>query len=146
MFYLKFFEHPSFGQVAHEIYPSKSKVYSSKISMNDMYYWCIFLMAVATDLTHVAIFNSVYYCLSPVLISDKKAMLKGIAKSQTHMIRCWNARTAFFKIFVVLQRCPLNFRAIGRLKEAWRKFTTGPLMCYWISPKTWPVFSKTQVW
>ena len=33
MFYLKFSEHPSFGQLAHEIYPSEWKVYSSEISL-----------------------------------------------------------------------------------------------------------------
>ena len=36
VFYLKFFEHPSFGQVAHEIYPSKRKVYSSEISITNV--------------------------------------------------------------------------------------------------------------
>ena len=55
VFYLKFFEHPSFGQVAHEIYPSEWKVHSSEISKTTMYCWCMFLMAVATDLTHVTI-------------------------------------------------------------------------------------------
>ena len=47
VFYLKFFEHPSFGQVAHEIYPSEWKVHSSEISINIMYCWYMFLMAVA---------------------------------------------------------------------------------------------------
>ena len=37
VFYLKFFEHPSFGQVAHEIYPSEWKVHSSEISITIMY-------------------------------------------------------------------------------------------------------------
>ena len=55
VFYLKFFEHPSFGQVAHEIYPSESKVHSSEISITIMYCWYMFLMAVATDLTHVTV-------------------------------------------------------------------------------------------
>ena len=55
MFYLKFFEHPSFGQVAYEIYPSEWKVHSSEISITIMYCWYMFLMAVATDLTHVTI-------------------------------------------------------------------------------------------
>ena len=39
-------------------------------------------------------FNLVCCCLSPVLISDKRSYWK-ISQSQTHMIRCWNARTAF---------------------------------------------------
>ena len=55
VFYLKFFEHLSFGQVAHEIYPSEWKVHSSEISITIMYCWYMFLMAVATDLTHVTI-------------------------------------------------------------------------------------------
>ena len=55
VFYLKFFEHPSFGQVAHEIYPSEWKVHSSEISITIMYCWYMFLMAVATDLTYVTI-------------------------------------------------------------------------------------------
>ena len=55
VFYLKFFEHPSFGQVAHETYPSEWKVHSSEISITIMYCWYMFLMAVATDLTHVTI-------------------------------------------------------------------------------------------
>ena len=55
VFYLKFFEHPSFGQVAHEIYASEWKVHSSEISIIIMYCWYMFLMAVATDLTHVTI-------------------------------------------------------------------------------------------
>ena len=55
VFYLKFFEHPSFGQVAHEIHPSEWKVHSSEISITIMYCWYMFLMAVATDLTHVTI-------------------------------------------------------------------------------------------
>ena len=55
VFYLKFFEHPSFGQVAHEIYPSEWEVQSSEITITIMYCWHMFLMAVATDLTHVTI-------------------------------------------------------------------------------------------
>ena len=55
VFYLKFFEHPSFGQVGHEIYPSEWKVHPSEISITIMYCWYMFLMAVATDLTHVTI-------------------------------------------------------------------------------------------
>ena len=55
VFYLKFFEHPSFGQVAHEIYPSEWKVHSSEISITIMYCWYMFLMAVAIDLTYVTI-------------------------------------------------------------------------------------------
>ena len=55
VFYLKFFEHPSFRQVAHEIYPSEWKVHSSEISITIMYCWYMFLMAVATDLTYVTI-------------------------------------------------------------------------------------------
>ena len=55
VFYLKFLEHPSFGQVAHEIYLSEWMVHSSKILITIMYCWYMFLMAVATDLTHVAI-------------------------------------------------------------------------------------------
>ena len=55
VFYLKFFEHPSFGQVAYEIYPSEWKVHSYEISIIIMYCWYMFLMAVATDLTHVTI-------------------------------------------------------------------------------------------
>ena len=55
VFYLKFFEHPSFGQVAHEIYLSEWKVHSSEISITIMYCWYMFLMAVATDLTYVTI-------------------------------------------------------------------------------------------
>ena len=51
----KFFEHPSFGQVAHEIYPSEWKVHSSEISITIMYCWYMFLMAVATEWTHVTI-------------------------------------------------------------------------------------------
>ena len=75
MFYLKFFEHPSFGQVAHEIYPSEWKVHSSEISITIMYCWYLFLMAVATDFTHVTI-NLVCCCLSPVLISHKRSCWK----------------------------------------------------------------------
>ena len=41
-------------------------------------------------------FNLVCCCLSPVLISYK-TMLTDIAKSQTHMIGCWNACTTFKK-------------------------------------------------
>ena len=55
VFYLKFFTHPSFGQVAYEIYPSEWKVHSSKISITIMYCSYIFFMAVTTDLTHVTI-------------------------------------------------------------------------------------------
>ena len=55
VFYLKFFEHPSFGQVAHEIYPSEWKVHSSEISITIMYCWYMFLMAAATDLTYATI-------------------------------------------------------------------------------------------
>ena len=55
VFYLKFFEHPSFGQVAHKIYPSEWKVHLSEISITIMFCWYMFLMAVATDLTHVTI-------------------------------------------------------------------------------------------
>ena len=55
VFYLKFCEYPSFGQVAHEIYPSEWKVNLSEISITIMYYWYMFLMAVATDFTHVTI-------------------------------------------------------------------------------------------
>ena len=94
VFYLKFFEHPSFGQVAHEIYPPEWKVHSSEISITIMYCWYMFLMAVATDFTHVTI-NLVCCCLSPVLISHKRSCWK-ISQSQTHMIGCWNACTAFF--------------------------------------------------
>ena len=75
VFYLKFFEHPSFGQVAHEIYPSEWKVHSSEISITIMYCWYMFLMAVATDFTHVTI-NLVCCCLSPVLISHKRSCWK----------------------------------------------------------------------
>ena len=75
VFYLKFFEHPSFGQVAHEIYPSEWKVHSSEISITIMYCWYMFLMAVATDFTHVTI-NLVCCCLSPVLISHKRSYWK----------------------------------------------------------------------
>ena len=62
-------------------------------------------------------FNLVCCCLSPALISDKRS-IKDIAKSQTHMIGCWNARTAYLKNQSVLQRCLSNFWAIGRLEEA----------------------------
>ena len=55
VFYLKFFEHPSFGQVTHEINPSEWKVHSSEISITIIYCWYMFLMAVATGLTHVTI-------------------------------------------------------------------------------------------
>ena len=55
VFYLKFFEHPSFGQVAHEIYPSEWKVHLSEISITIMYCWHMFLMAVTTHLTHMTI-------------------------------------------------------------------------------------------
>ena len=75
VFYLKFFEHPSFGQVAHEIYPSEWKVHSSEISITIMYCWYMFLMAVATDFTHVTI-NLVCCCLSPILISYKRSCWK----------------------------------------------------------------------
>ena len=75
VFYLKFFEHPSFGQVAHEIYPSEWKVHSSEISITIMYCWYMFLMAVATDFTHVTI-NLVCCCLSPILISHKRSCWK----------------------------------------------------------------------
>ena len=55
VFYLKFFEYPSFGQVAHEFYPSEWKVHLSEISITIMYCWYMFLMAVAIDFTHVTI-------------------------------------------------------------------------------------------
>ena len=55
VFCLKFFRHPSFGQVAHEIYPSEWKVYLSEISITNMYCWYMFLIAVGTYLTHVTI-------------------------------------------------------------------------------------------
>ena len=76
VFYLKFFEHPSFGQVAHEIYPSEGKVHASEISITVTYCWYMFLMAVATDLTPCDHFNLVCCCLSPVLISDKRSCWK----------------------------------------------------------------------
>ena len=62
-------------QVAHEIYPSEWKVHSSEISITIMYCWYMFLMAVATDFTHVTI-NLVCCCLSPVLISHKRSCWK----------------------------------------------------------------------
>ena len=65
--------------------------------------------------------NLVCCCLNPVLLSHiyiYMVMLKDIAKSQTRMIGCWNARTAFLKNQSVLQRCLSSFRAIGRLEEA----------------------------
>ena len=46
VFYLKFFEYVSIGQVTWEIYPFEWKVYSSEISITNMYCWYMFLMAV----------------------------------------------------------------------------------------------------
>ena len=117
VFYLKFFEHPSFGQVAHEIYPSEWKVHSSEISITIMYCWYMFLMAVATDFTHVTI-NLVCCCLSPVLISHKRSCWKISQSLKPIWLDVEMLVPLFFKNQSVLQRCQSNFRAIGRLEEA----------------------------
>ena len=117
VFYLKFFEHPSFGQVAHEIYPSEWKVHSSEISITIMYCWYMFLMAVATDFTHVTI-NLVCCCLSPILISHKRSCWKISQSLKPIWLDVEMLVPLFLKNQSVLQRCLSNFRAIGRLEEA----------------------------
>ena len=117
VFYLKFFEHPSFGQVAHEIYPSEWKVHSSEISITIMYCWYMFLMAVATDFTHVTI-NLVCCCLSPVLISHKRSCWKISQSLKPIWLDVEMLVPLFFLNQSVLQRCLSNFKAIGRLEEA----------------------------
>ena len=117
VFYLKFFEHPSFGQVAHEIYPSEWKVHSSEILITIMYCWYMFLMAVATDFTHVTI-NLVCCCLSPVLISHKRSCWKISQSLKPIWLDVEMLVPLFFKNQSVLQRYLSNFRAIGTLEEA----------------------------
>ena len=100
VFYLKFFEHPSFGQVAHEIYPSGWKVHSSEISITIMYRWYMFLMAVATDFTHVTI-NLVCCCLSPVLISHKSHVERypKVSNPYDWMLKC------SYRFFLKINQC-----------------------------------------
>ena len=76
VFYLKVFEHPSFGQVAHEIYPSEWKVHSSEISITINVLLIHVLDGCNNRLDPCDHFNLVCCCLSPVLISDKRSCWK----------------------------------------------------------------------
>ena len=144
VFYLKFFEHPSFGQVAHEIYPSEWKVHSSEISITIMYCWYMFLMAVATDFTHVTI-NLVCCCLSPVLISHKRSCWK-ISQSQTHMIGCWNARTAFFLKSISAAEMPVKFQSNQKTRRGLAKNCDRTSYVILNQPQYLFSVQQTQVW
>ena len=76
VFYLKFFEHPSFGRVAHEIYPFEWKVHSSEISITIMYLLIHVFDGCSNRFDPCDHFNLVCCCLSPVLISDKRSCWK----------------------------------------------------------------------
>ena len=72
VFYLKNFEHPSFGQVAHEIYPSEWKVHSSEISITLINVLLIHVFdGCSNRFDPCDHFNLVCCCRSPVSISDK---------------------------------------------------------------------------
>ena len=119
VFYLKFSEHPSFWQVAHEIYPSEWEGNLSKFLLTNMHCRCMFLRAVTTDSTDVIIFNSVCSCLSPILISDKWSCWK-ISRSLKRLDA--EMLLSHFKdlgvLAEVLQRWLSTFRAIGKLYPA----------------------------
>ena len=119
VFYQKFFEHPSFRQVAHEIYLSKWKVHSSEILITIMYFLIHVFDGCSNRFEPCDHSDLVCCCLSPVLISHKRSCCK-ISQSLKPI---WLDVEMLVPLFKkknqsVLQRCLSNFRAIGRLKEA----------------------------
>ena len=136
------FEHPSFGQVSHEIYLSAME--GSLIRNFNNYY--VLLIHVfdgcSNRLDPCDHFNLVCCCLSPVLI---KGHVERFAKSQTHMIGCWNARTALKKSISAAEM-PVKFQSNWKTRKGLAENCDRTSHVILNQPQDLFSVQQTQVW